>query len=99
MEFDRHRRLRSSAAMRRLVREHRWTPDDLVYPMFVQEGLSGKEEIASMPGVYHLGLDAFRREVEEVSELGLPGILLFGIPLEKDEHSTSAYAEHGIVQE
>lgn len=99
VEFDRHRRLRSSAAMRRLVREFRWTPDDLVYPMFVQEGLTGKEEISAMPGVYHYGLEEFRREINEISKLNLPGILLFGLPLEKDDQSSSAYAERGIVQE
>ncbi|MCL6446421.1 MAG: porphobilinogen synthase [Alicyclobacillus sp.] len=99
LTFRRHRRLRSSEPMRQLVREHAWSLSDLVYPMFVQEGLTGREEIASMPGVYHFGLDAFRREVVELSELGVLGILLFGVPAEKDETSSSAYAEHGIVQE
>lgn len=99
MGFDRHRRLRTSANMRRLVREFHWSTDDLIYPMFVQEGLQGKEEISAMPGVHHFGVDAFRREIEEVSRLGLPAILLFGVPLDKDEQSSSAYAEHGIVQE
>lgn len=97
--FRRHRRLRASANLRRMVREHRVAVDDLVYPVFVQEGLRGKEEISAMPGVYHFGLDAFRREVVEVSELGIPALLLFGVPLEKDELSYSAYDEHGVVQE
>lgn len=97
--FDRHRRLRNTEMMRRLVRETQWDAGDLIYPVFVQEGLNDKEEISAMPGVYHLGLDAFRREVNEVSELGIPGIILFGVPLEKDDLCTSAYHDHGIVQE
>lgn len=98
-DFDRHRRLRSGHVMRRLVREFQWTPDDLIYPMFVQEGLTGKEEITAMPGVYHFGTDEFRREVAQLSELGIQSILLFGIPLEKDDQSSSAYAPRGVVQE
>ncbi|MCL6636806.1 MAG: porphobilinogen synthase [Alicyclobacillus sp.] len=98
-EFRRHRRLRASANLRRMVRETRWSVDDLVYPLFVQEGLQGREPVAAMPGVDHLGLDELRREVLEVSELGIPAILLFGVPLHKDECSSSAYAEEGIVQQ
>ncbi|GGI96356.1 delta-aminolevulinic acid dehydratase [Alicyclobacillus cellulosilyticus] len=97
--FRRHRRWRAHANLRRLVREHAWQVDDLVYPVFVREGLNGKEEIAAMPGVYHFGLDAFRREVAELAELGIPAIILFGIPADKDEWSTSAYREDGIVQQ
>lgn len=67
--------------------------------MFVEEDLSGASELPSMPGVHHYGIEAFRREIERLSELGIKGILLFGLPAEKDELSTSAYAEHGIVQE
>lgn len=99
MDFRRHRRLRQSAAIRNLVREHDWDVQHLVYPLFVQEGLEGREEIASMPNVYHHGLDSFRREVNELSELGVPAIILFGIPAHKDERSSSAYAEDGIVQQ
>lgn len=98
-DFQRHRRLRSSGTMRRLVREHHWSVDDLIYPLFAQEGLRGKEEIASMPGVYHMGVDELRREIHNISELGIPGILLFGIPSEKDDLSASAYDENGIVQQ
>ncbi|GMA52341.1 delta-aminolevulinic acid dehydratase [Alicyclobacillus contaminans] len=97
--FARHRKLRQSSGMRALVREHAWSIDDLVLPVFVQEGLQGKEEISAMPGVFHYGLDEFRREVVEISELGIPGIILFGLPAEKDELSTSAYADDGIVQQ
>jgi porphobilinogen synthase len=98
-DFKRHRKLRSSEGMRRMVREHHWSVDDLIYPMFVQEDLKGKVEISAMPGVYHFGLDDFRREVHEVSRLGIPGILLFGIPATKDDISSSAYDENGVVQE
>lgn len=97
--FDRHRRLRRTSGIRNLVREHTWTVDDLVYPMFVQEGLDGRAEIGAMPDVYHYGLDAFRREVVSLSELGVPGIILFGLPASKDDMSTQAYHPHGIVQE
>jgi porphobilinogen synthase len=97
--FARHRRLRTSSAMRRLVREYQWSPADLIYPLFVREGLSGREPVAAMPGVDHLGLDELRREVNELSELGIPGIILFGLPAVKDDESSGAYAEHGVVQE
>lgn len=99
VEFKRHRRLRNSATMRRLIQEFDWSVHDLIYPMFVQEGLSGKEEISAMPGVYHFGLEEFRREVVAISELGLPGLILFGLPSEKDELSQGAYDKNGIVQE
>lgn len=99
MAFHRHRRLRSSSGLRALVREHSVGIDDLVYPMFVEEGISGKDEISAMPGVHHYGQDEFRREIARLSELGLKSIILFGIPLEKDYLSTTAYAENGIVQQ
>lgn len=97
--FRRHRRLRASGTLRSLVRETEVNVGDLILPMFVQEDLVGKEEIASMPGVYHFGIDDLRREVDELVDLGVPGVILFGIPAEKDDQSSSAYAEHGIVQE
>lgn len=97
--FSRHRSLRTSANMRALVREFSWTPKDFVLPLFVQEGLKGREEISAMPGVDHLSLDEFRRELEQVSKLGIPGILLFGVPEHKDDESSSAYDENGIVQQ
>lgn len=97
--FARHRRLRSSDGIRRLVRENTWHVDNLVYPMFVQEGLAGKEEIHAMPGVFHYGLDEFRREIEAISKLNIPGIILFGLPSQKDDKSSEAYNEEGIVQQ
>lgn len=99
MTFKRHRRLRASNGIRTLIREHIWTANDLIYPMFVQEGLLDKDEMGAMPGVFHYGLDAFRREVQNLSELGVPGIILFGLPKEKDALSSGAYAHRGVVQE
>jgi len=98
-QFRRHRRLRRTPYLRDLVREHRVHADDLVYPMFVEEGLRGTSPIQSMPGVSRYGLDALRREITSLSELGLKSVILFGIPREKDEFSSSAYHEHGVVQE
>jgi len=97
-EFQRHRRLRRSAGIRSMVRENHVTANDLLYPLFVVEGENKKNEIRSMPGVYHFSLDNFQREINEVSELGIPSIILFGVPDHKDECSSEAYAEEGIVQ-
>ena len=97
-DFVRHRKLRSSAALRDLVREYSFDVKDMVLPLFVEADLRGRQEIEAMPGVDHLGLDEFRREVNQVSNLGIPAILLFGIPGYKDDLSTSAYDENGIVQ-
>ncbi|MGC8666964.1 MAG: porphobilinogen synthase [Chthonomonadales bacterium] len=91
----RPRRLRRSAAMRRLVRETHVTQDDLIYPMFVTHGPS--EPIAAMPGIRRLGLDDLCKEATAAVEAGIPGILLFGIPAEKDEVGSEAYAEEGII--
>lgn len=95
----RHRRLRANAAIRNLVRETQLTVHDLIYPLFAVGGTNIKEEIPSMPGVYHLSLDRLDEELEEVTRLGIPGVLLFGVPEHKDEAGTSAYCEDGIVQE
>lgn len=97
--IKRNRRLRGSVNMRRLVREHHLSVDDFIYPLFVTHGIEVKEEISSMPGVYHLSLDMLEQELKEVDELGLPAVLLFGVPDYKDEEGTSAYAEEGIVQQ
>lgn len=95
----RNRRLRSSAALRNMVREHTVTLDDLLYPIFVTHGTNIKEEISSMPGVYHFSLDRLEEEIREIVELGLPAIVLFGVPHEKDAHASSAYDSNGIVQQ
>jgi porphobilinogen synthase len=97
--FDRHRRLRSSAAMRNLVREHHVRLEDLIYPLFVVEGTGIKEEIPSMPGVYHLSLDRLQAEMKEVVDLGIQSVLVFGVPEHKDACGSEAYAENGIVQQ
>lgn len=95
----RGRRLRRTEGIRSLVRETRLSCSDLICPLFLVEGLSGKKEIASMPGVYHYGLDALKEAAQELVEAGIRAVLLFGIPLHKDACGSSAYEEHGIVQE
>ncbi|HLQ71687.1 MAG TPA: porphobilinogen synthase [Bacillota bacterium] len=97
--FKRHRRLRTSADMRSLVRETHVTIDDLIYPMFVVEGENINQEVPSMPGVFQKSLDHLEAEMEEVVRLGIKAVLLFGVPAEKDETGTGAYHEQGIVQE
>lgn len=99
LEFSRHRRLRQSANMRALVRENYLRAEDLIYPLFVVEGENVKNEVSSMPGVYHLSLDNLKEEIAEVEALGIKSVLLFGVPDEKDEVGCQAYHDHGIVQE
>ncbi len=96
--FDRHRRLRSHPVLRDLVRETRLDVDDLMYPLFVTHD-AGRHPVLSMPGMEHLSIDEFRREVNELSELGVNSILLFGLPAIKDDLSSEAYADDGIVQQ
>jgi len=92
----RPRRLRGSPLLRRLVRETRVTADDLIYPIFVTH--DSTQPIASMPGISRLSIDDACRETEVVAALGIPGVLLFGVPEKKDEVGSGAYAENGIVQ-
>jgi porphobilinogen synthase len=99
LEFSRHRRLRQSANMRALVRENYLRTEDLIYPLFIVEGENVKNEVSSMPGVYHLSLDNLKEEIAEVEALGIKSVLLFGVPNEKDEVGCQAYHDHGIVQE
>lgn len=94
----RPRRLRINENMRRLVREHYLRIDDLIYPLFVREGTHTKKPVESMPGVCNLTIDYLLEEVKMVQSLGIPGILLFGIPEYKDEVGSGAYAENGIIQ-
>jgi len=94
----RHRRLRGSAAIRRLVREHRLSADDLIYPLFVVEGEGVKREIPSMPGVHHWSLDRLEEEIRETVACGLSAVLLFGVPDGKDAFGSGAYDDDGIVQ-
>ena len=95
----RARRLRANEAIRSMVRENHVRVEDLIYPMFVMPGEKKKLEISSMPGVYNFSLDAFVLELGKVVKLGIPAILLFGIPESKDSVGSGAYDEHGIVQE
>ena len=94
----RMRRLRRSEALRRLIRETRLTPEGLVYPLFVAPGEGVRKEISSMPGVCNFSVDEMVKECREVHSLGIPAVILFGIPESKDEIASGAYAEDGIVQ-
>jgi porphobilinogen synthase len=91
-------RLRSSASMRRLVRETSLSVDNLVYPLFVREGEDLKEPIKSMTGCFHFSPDTIVAEAAEVAALGIPAVLLFGLPDKKDQIGSQAWAEEGVVQ-
>lgn len=93
----RGRRLRTSEAMRKLVRETSIRVDDLIYPLFVVEGKDIKREISSMPGVYHFSIDCLLTELDAVVAAGIPAVMLFGLPAEKDETGSGAYREDGII--
>lgn len=97
--FNRHRRLRSSKAMRDLVRETEITVNDLIYPMFIIEGNKIKNEVSSMPGVFQLSLDKLAAEIKAIQSLQIKAVMLFGVPTEKDAEGTGAYADEGIVQQ
>lgn len=96
--IKRPRRLRTSAGMRSMVRETSIAVNDLIYPMFIVEGQGVRKEIPSMPGIYHLSIDSFLRELEEVQSHGIPGVLLFGVPNIKDEAGSGAYDSNGLIQ-
>ncbi|WP_243354470.1 porphobilinogen synthase [Bacillus litorisediminis] len=98
LDFRRHRRLRQSAGIRTMVRETRLSPSDLMYPLFVVEGEGIKNEISSMPGVFQISLDYLKEEIEEVVSLGIPSVILFGVPSHKDAVGSEAYNDEGIVQ-
>ncbi len=95
----RPRRLRSSETMRRMVRETILTPDDFIYPLFVTFGKGVKKPIPSMPGCFQESVDEVVKTAKETFELGIPAIILFGIPEHKDEVGSEAYNPHGVVQE
>jgi porphobilinogen synthase len=92
------RRLRRSPGLRDLVRETRLEAGDLVLPLFVEDGLEGRAPIGAMPGVERLGLGALVEEAGAAAALGLPGVLLFGIPAEKDPEGSGAWDDDGVVQ-
>jgi porphobilinogen synthase len=95
----RMRRLRSSDQLRSLVRETRLSREALVYPLFVCPGRGVRKEIRSMPGVFNLSVDEALKEVQEAAALGIPAVILFGLPEKKDEIATGAWVDDGIVQQ
>ena len=99
LQFDRHRRLRTSTAMRDLVRETHLNKDDLIMPVFVDATINGREEIPSMPGIYRYSLDSILDEITEIVKLGIKSIIIFGVPERKDEVGTGAWEDNGIVQQ
>jgi len=96
--IQRLRRLREKEPLRRMVRETALAPADFIYPLFVTEGQGRREPIASMPGQSRLSIDLLVKEAAEVNALGIPAIILFGIPDQKDERGSSGFDPEGIVQ-
>ncbi|MDF2647004.1 MAG: hemB [Paenibacillus sp.] len=96
--FRRHRRLRTSAPIRNLVRENHLHKEDLIYPIFVIENGEDRKPIESMPGIDQIPLHVLTEEIKEVIELGITAVMVFGIPVEKDDVGSQAYHDHGIVQ-
>jgi porphobilinogen synthase len=95
----RPRRLRRSPAIRQMVRETTLSVKDFIYPLFVRPGQNIKDPIASMPGQYHFSVDRIGKEAEEIWSLGIPSVILFGLPDKKDAVGSRSYAEDGIVQQ
>jgi porphobilinogen synthase len=92
------RRLRNNSKLREMVREAEVSPGDLVYPLFVDEGISAPKKIASMPGISRLSLRDLARAARRIESLGVPAVMLFGIPKHKDALGSQAYAKDGIVE-
>ncbi len=95
----RPRRLRESPLMRKMVRETVLRTDDLMYPLFTVHGRGIREPIASMPGQFRLSIDELLKECKDAASMGIPAVLLFGIPRDKDPRGSEAYAEDGIIQQ
>ncbi|ACV22198.1 porphobilinogen synthase [Slackia heliotrinireducens] len=95
----RPRRMRANATVRSFIRETQISAADFIYPLFVMPGEGKHEEVPSMPGVYQVSLDTLPAEIDELTDCGVPAVLLFGLPSHKDEVGSEAYDEHGIVQE
>jgi porphobilinogen synthase len=91
------RRLRRTPALRRMVRETTLAVDDFIYPLFVEEGHGIRKQIDAMPGVYRFSPDRLAKEIREIAALGIPGVILFGIPAAKDDTGSSALAPDGVV--
>jgi porphobilinogen synthase len=96
--IHRPRRLRINKVVRDMVRETNLTPDDFIYPMFVTFGKGVKKKISSMPGCFQMSVDEIVKEAQKVCKLGIPAVILFGIPEHKDERGTEAYNPKGVVQ-
>jgi porphobilinogen synthase len=96
--INRPRRLRQNPQLRRMVQETLVTANDLIYPLFAVPGTSFAKEVKSMPGVYQLSVDKIVEEAKEVYDLGIPAVILFGIPEDKDDEATGAWHDCGIVQ-
>ena len=96
--IHRARRLRKNENIRRLVRETNLSVDDLIYPIFIEEGENIKKEIPSMPDIYRYSLDRLDEELEEVVNLDIPAVILFGIPEHKDEIGSESWNDEGIIQ-
>src|SRR5215475_14362364 len=94
----RPRRLRRTPSLRRLVRETTLAADNFIYPLFVRPGKGEKNEISSLPGQFHLSVDMLAREAEEIAKLGIPAVILFGLPEKKDEVGSEAWHPEGVVQ-
>ncbi|HMH51521.1 MAG TPA: porphobilinogen synthase [Candidatus Acidoferrum sp.] len=95
----RPRRLREKPLLRRMVRETTLSVDDFVYPLFVTHGRSVREPISAMPGQFRVSIDELLKEAKDAAGMGIPAILLFGVPAEKDARASEAYAEDGIIQQ
>nr|HOP41279.1 porphobilinogen synthase [Geobacteraceae bacterium] len=95
----RARRMRGTEVFRRMIRETTLSVDDLIYPMFAAYGQYIRKEVSSMPGIYQQSVENLVTEAREVHELGIPAVILFGIPEYKDAVGSSAFLEHGVVQE
>ncbi len=97
--MNRTRRLRKTENIRRLVRENQLTINDLIYPLFIEEGTSIEADIVSMPGIKRYSLDTLSKELDEVVALNIPAVLLFGIPTKKDEDGSETWNDKGIIQQ
>lgn len=96
---ERPRRLRRLQSLRILLRETRLSPSDFIYPIFVDQRLTNREEIPSMPGIFRLAISDLKEEISEVKALKIPAILIFGLPSHKDPTGSEAYAREGVVQQ
>jgi len=94
----RPRRLRRTPALRRLVRETTLAPDNFIFPLFVCPGKGVRNAISSLPGQFHFSVDMLAREAEEIAKLGVPAVILFGLPEKKDEVGSEAWHPEGVVQ-